>query len=99
MLDVGGGASQEQVYGAFKLLLSDPSVKKILVNLFGGILRCDVAARGIVQAADELSVSLPIVVRMQGTNSEEGKAILAESGIKVSLADDLTEAADKTIAS
>jgi len=96
-LDVGGGASQEQVYKAFKLLLADPDVKKVLVNLFGGILRCDVAASGIVQAVKERAVNLPIVVRMQGTNAAEGKAILAESGIKVIIADDLTEAADKAV--
>jgi succinyl-CoA synthetase beta subunit len=92
-LDVGGGASEEQVAQAFRLLLSDPQVKRILVNVFGGILRCDVAARGIVAACQEASARVPIVVRMLGTNADEGKEILAESGLGITLVDDLTEAA------
>ena len=92
-LDVGGGASEEQVAQAFRLLLSDPQVKRILVNVFGGILRCDVAARGIVQAAAETEAHVPIVVRMLGTNADEGKEILGESGLTITLVNDLNEAA------
>ena len=92
-LDVGGGASEEQVAQAFRLLLSDPQVKRILVNVFGGILRCDVAARGIVQAAAETEAHVPIVVRMLGTNADEGKEILAQSGLTITLANDMNEAA------
>ena len=92
-LDVGGGASEEQVAQAFRLLLSDPQVKRILVNVFGGILRCDVAARGIVQASEETEARVPIVVRMLGTNADEGKEILAESNLEISLVNDLNEAA------
>ncbi len=92
-LDVGGGASEEQVAQAFRLLLSDPQVKRILVNVFGGILRCDVAARGIVQAAEETEARVPIVVRMLGTNADEGKDILAGSGLTITLVNDLNEAA------
>ena len=93
-LDVGGGASEEQVAQAFRLLLSDPQVKRILVNVFGGILRCDVAARGIVAAAEEAEDRVPIVVRMLGTNADEGKEILAQSNLGVTLVNDLNEAAD-----
>ena len=92
-LDVGGGATEEQVAQAFKLLLSDPQVKRILVNVFGGILRCDVAARGIVNACQEIDANVPIVVRMLGTNSDEGKEILSQSGLAINLANDLNEAA------
>ena len=92
-LDVGGGASEEQVAQAFRLLLSDPQVKRILVNVFGGILRCDVAARGIVAAAQEAEAHVPIVVRMLGTNADEGKEILAQSNLGISLVNDLNEAA------
>lgn len=93
-LDVGGGATEEQVAQAFRLLLSDPQVKRILVNVFGGILRCDVAARGIVAAAEEAEDRVPIVVRMLGTNADEGKEILAQSNLGVTLVNDLNEAAD-----
>ena len=92
-LDVGGGASEEQVSQAFNILLADPQVKRILVNVFGGILRCDVAARGIVAACKETEIRIPIVVRMLGTNAEEGKEILANSGLVISLVKDLKEAA------
>ena len=92
-LDVGGGANEEQVAQAFRLILSDPKVKRILVNIFGGILRCDVAARGIVAACEATEVKAPIVVRMLGTNVDEGKEILAQSGLGVILVSDLTEAA------
>ena len=92
-LDVGGGASEEQVAQAFRLLLSDPQVKRILVNVFGGILRCDVAARGIVAAAQEAEDRVPIVVRMLGTNADEGKDILGQSDLGITLVNDLNEAA------
>lgn len=92
-LDVGGGATEEQVAQAFRLLLSDQQVKRILVNVFGGILRCDVAARGIVAASQEASARVPVVVRMLGTNAEEGREILAKSGLGISLVNDLNEAA------
>ena len=92
-LDVGGGATEEQVAQAFRLLLSDPQVKRILVNVFGGILRCDVAARGIVAACQETEARVPIVVRMLGTNADEGKDILTESSLGVILVNDLNEAA------
>ena len=92
-LDVGGGATEEQVSLAFKLLLADRQVKRILVNVFGGILRCDVAARGIVAACQETPTNIPIVVRMLGTNAEEGKEILGQSGLGVVLAEDLNQAA------
>ena len=92
-LDVGGGASEERVEQAFSLLLLDPKVKRVLVNIFGGILRCDVAARGIVAACARQKVNVPIVVRMLGTNVDEGRQILKESGLSISLATTLSEAA------
>ena len=92
-LDVGGGANEEQVEQAFRLILTDPNVKRILVNVFGGILRCDVAATGIVQACQNATNLVPIVVRMLGTNMEEGKDILAKSGLNITLVNDLNEAA------
>jgi succinyl-CoA synthetase beta subunit len=92
-LDVGGGATEEQVAQAYRLLLTDPQVKRILVNVFGGILRCDVAARGIVAASQETSARVPVVVRMLGTNAEEGREILAQSGLGITLVNDLNEAA------
>lgn len=94
-LDVGGGASAKQVEEAFKILLSDPKVKAIFVNIFGGIMRCDVLASGIVEAAKILAIKVPVVVRMQGTNVEEGKKILAESGLKLISAESIDEAAKK----
>jgi len=97
-LDVGGGASEEQVAKAFNILLSDPKVKRVLVNVFGGILRCDVASRGIIASVKEKGINVPLVVRMRGTNAEEGKKILADSGLRVVIADNLEEAARKVVA-
>jgi succinyl-CoA synthetase beta subunit len=94
-LDVGGGASREQVTTAFKLILSDPNVKGILVNIFGGIMRCDIIAAGVVAAAKEVALAVPLVVRLAGTNVELGKKILAESGLDIVAADDLDDAAEK----
>ncbi|MEI8125705.1 MAG: ADP-forming succinate--CoA ligase subunit beta [Parachlamydiaceae bacterium] len=97
-LDVGGGASQEKVAAGFKIILSDPKVKAILVNIFGGIMNCETLAAGIVSAAAELKVSLPLVVRMEGTNVNQGRATLKESGLKIIIADTITEAANKVVA-
>ena len=94
-LDVGGGASEEKVAKAFGIMLSDPQVKRVLVNIFGGILRCDIAARGIVMACRERNAKLPILVRMLGTNVDEGKAILESSGLNVTFADSLVEVVQK----
>ena len=98
-LDVGGGASKEKVTEAFKLILSDPNVEGILVNIFGGIMRCDIIAEGIIAAAREVSMSVPLVVRLAGTNVELGKKMLATSGLAITAADDLADAADKITAS
>jgi succinyl-CoA synthetase beta subunit len=97
-LDVGGGASKEKVTAAFKIILSDPAVKGILVNIFGGIMRCDIIAEGIIAAAREVDLSVPLVVRLEGTNVEEGKAILAQSGLPIVAANDLGDAARKIVA-
>jgi succinyl-CoA synthetase beta subunit len=97
-LDVGGGASKEKVTAAFKIILSDPSVKGILVNIFGGIMRCDIIAEGIVEAAKEVSLGVPLVVRLEGTNVQQGKDILAMSGLPIVAADDLGDAARKIVA-
>jgi succinyl-CoA synthetase beta subunit len=97
-LDVGGGASKEKVQAAFKIILSDPAVKGILVNIFGGIMRCDIIAEGVVAAAREMGITVPLVVRLEGTNVELGKKILAESGLKITPADDLGDAAEKITA-
>jgi succinyl-CoA synthetase beta subunit len=97
-LDVGGGASKEKVTAAFKIILSDPAVQGILVNIFGGIMRCDIIAEGIVEAAKEVQLSVPLVVRLEGTNVEEGKAILADSGLAIVPANDLGDAARKIVA-
>lgn len=97
-LDVGGGASKEKVTEAFKLILSDPNVEGILVNIFGGIMRCDIIAEGIIAAAREVSLSVPLVVRLAGTNVELGKKMLATSGLAILAADDLADAADKITA-
>ena len=97
-LDVGGGASKEKVTAAFKIILSDPGVKGILVNIFGGIMRCDIIAEGIVEAAKEVSLSVPLVVRLEGTNVQQGKDILAMSGLPIVAADDLGDAARKIVA-
>jgi succinyl-CoA synthetase beta subunit len=97
-LDVGGGASKEQVMNAFKILLSDPKVEGILVNIFGGIMRCDIIAEGIVAAAKEMAIEAPLVVRLEGTNVEIGKKILSESGLAIIPADNLADAAEKIVA-
>jgi succinyl-CoA synthetase beta subunit len=97
-LDVGGGASKEKVTAAFKIILSDPAVKGILVNIFGGIMRCDVIAEGIVAAAKEVNLSVPLVVRLEGTNVQQGKDILANSGLAIVPANDLGDAAKKIVA-
>jgi succinyl-CoA synthetase beta subunit len=97
-LDVGGGATAEQIRNAFKILMSDKNVKAVLINIFGGILRCDVLAMGVIAAVKELGVPVPIVIRMKGTNVEEGKRLLAESGLNFATADTMNEAADKVVA-
>src|SRR5438874_982810 len=97
-LDVGGGASKEKVTAAFKIILSDPSVQGILVNIFGGIMRCDIIAEGIVEAAREVQLSVPLVVRLEGTNVQQGKDILATSGLPIIPANDLGDAAKKIVA-
>ena len=97
-LDVGGGASKEKVTAAFKIILSDPAVKGILVNIFGGIMRCDIIAEGIVTAAREVSLNVPLVVRLEGTNVQQGKDILASSGLPIIAANDLGDAARKIVA-
>jgi succinyl-CoA synthetase beta subunit len=94
-LDVGGGASKEKVQAAFKIILADPAVKGILVNIFGGIMRCDIIAEGVIAAAREMNIEVPLVVRLEGTNVELGKKILKESGLKIIPADDLADAAEK----
>ncbi len=96
-LDVGGGASKEKVAAAFKLILSDKNVKGILINIFGGIMRCDVLAQGVVDAAKEINLSVPLVVRLAGTNFEEGKKILDKSNLKILSANDLNDAAKKIV--
>jgi len=96
-LDVGGGATKERVTTAFKIILSDPNVEGILVNIFGGIMRCDVIAEGVVAAAREVSLHVPLVVRLEGTNVALGKKILAESGLPITSADNLADAAEKVV--
>jgi succinyl-CoA synthetase beta subunit len=96
-LDVGGGASKERVSAAFKLLLSDPKVEGVLVNIFGGIMRCDVIAEGIVAAAREVNIAVPLVVRLEGTNVDLGKQILSDSGLAITAASDLADAAEKVV--
>jgi len=98
-LDVGGGATTERVKNAFKILLSDKNVKAVLINIFGGIVRCDVIAEGVIAAAKEIGVSLPVVVRLQGTNVDKGKQMLAASGLKFAVADNLKQAAQMAVAS
>jgi len=96
-LDVGGGATTEKVTEAFKIILSDKNVKGVLVNIFGGIMRCDVVANGVVEAAKQVKLSVPLVVRLEGTNVEQGKKILAESGLNIIPANDLADAAKKAV--
>ncbi len=94
-LDVGGGATKDMVRESFKLILQDPSVKGVLINIFGGIMRCDVIAEGVVEAARELAIKVPVVVRLEGTNVEKGREILANSGLKITSAEDMGDAATK----
>jgi succinyl-CoA synthetase beta subunit len=96
-LDVGGGATTEKVTAAFKIITADPNVKGILVNIFGGIMRCDVIAEGVVQAAKDIALSVPLVVRLEGTKVAEGKSILEASGLDLIAADDLNDAAEKIV--
>ena len=96
-LDVGGGATKERVSAAFKIILSDPNVEAILINIFGGIMRCDVIAEGVVEAARELSLNVPLVVRLEGTNVMLGKEIMAQSGLPIIAADNLADAAEKVV--
>ncbi len=97
-LDVGGGATKERVTEAFKIILSDPNVKAVLVNIFGGIMRCDIIGEGIIAAAREVKLSVPLIVRLEGTNVELGRKMLAESGLAITAADDLDDAAKKAVA-
>ena len=96
-LDVGGGASEEKVTAAFKIITADPNVKGILVNIFGGIMKCDVIARGVIAAVKAVGLQVPLVVRLEGTNVEEGKKIINESGLNVLSANDLDDAAQKIV--
>ena len=97
-LDVGGGASEEAVKNAFRIILQDPGVKAVLVNIFGGIMRCDVVAKGIVNASREIGIRVPVVARLEGTNVEEGKRILQDSGLKILVGANLEDAAAKVVA-
>ncbi len=96
-LDVGGGATKEKVTAAFKLILADPAVKAVLVNIFGGIMKCDVIAEGVIAAAKEIHLKVPVVVRLEGTNVEQGKALLKASGLAITPADNLRQAAEKAV--
>ena len=96
-LDVGGGATKERVTAAFKIILSDANVQGILVNIFGGIMRCDIIAEGVVAAAKEVSLHVPLVVRLEGTNVDLGKKILADSGLPITSAENLRDAAEKIV--
>jgi succinyl-CoA synthetase beta subunit len=96
-LDVGGGATTEKVTAAFKIITSDPNVKGILVNIFGGIMKCDIIAEGVVTAVKEVGLQVPLVVRLEGTNVEKGKEIIAKSNLNVVSADDLDDAAQKIV--
>ena len=96
-LDVGGGASKEKVTAAFKLILADKNVKGILINIFGGIMRCDVLAQGVIDAAKQVNLSVPLVVRLAGTNFKEGKELLDKSNLKILSATDLNDAAKKIV--
>jgi succinyl-CoA synthetase beta subunit len=97
-LDVGGGANAEQIRNAFKILMSDQAVRAVLINIFGGILRCDVLAEGLIAAVRDLHVAVPIVIRMEGTNVEKGKRMLHESGLNFTTADSMGEAAQQVVA-
>jgi succinyl-CoA synthetase beta subunit len=96
-LDVGGGASAETVEAGFRIILKDPNVKAVLINIFGGILRCDVLATGVVEAARDLNIKVPIVVRMEGTNVEQGRKILLDSGLNFTVGTDMRDAAEKVV--
>jgi succinyl-CoA synthetase beta subunit len=97
-LDVGGGANAEQIKNAFRILMADTAVKAVLINIFGGILRCDILAEGLIAAVKDLGVRVPIVIRMEGTNVEQGKQMLKESGLNFTTADDMADAAKKVVA-
>jgi succinyl-CoA synthetase beta subunit len=97
-LDVGGGASVEQVKNAFKILIADKNVKAVLINIFGGIMRCDTVAEGVVQAVQDVGVELPVVVRLEGTNVERGREILNESSLDCIVAEGMGDAAEKVVA-
>jgi succinyl-CoA synthetase beta subunit len=97
-LDVGGGATAEKVTEAFKIMLRNKGLKAILVNIFGGIMRCDVIAQGVIAASKAVSLKVPLVVRMKGTNEQEGRALLAQSGLPIISANDMAEAAQKVVA-
>ena len=97
-LDVGGGANAEQIKNAFRILMSDKNVKAVLINIFGGILRCDILAEGVIAAVKDLGVPVPIVIRMEGTNVEKGKQMLRESGLNFTTADTMSEAAERVVA-
>ena len=97
-LDVGGGVTAERVTEAFKIILSDPAVKGILVNIFGGIVRCDLIAEGIIEAANDVNITVPVVVRLEGTNAREGRELLENSGMDMIAAETLADAADKIVA-
>ncbi|MFN8009649.1 MAG: succinate--CoA ligase subunit beta, partial [Terriglobia bacterium] len=97
-LDVGGGANTEQVKNAFSILLSDPNVKAVLINIFGGIMRCDIVAQGVVDAAKAMQLKVPLVVRLEGTNVEKGQEILRNSGLKLTVGQGMKDAAEKVVA-
>ena len=97
-LDVGGGATAEKVTEAFKIMLKNPNLKAILVNIFGGIMKCDVIANGVITAAREVKLTVPLVVRMKGTNEELGRKLLAESGLPIISANNMAEAAERVVA-
>jgi succinyl-CoA synthetase beta subunit len=97
-LDVGGGANADQIRNAFRILMADPNVAAVLINIFGGILRCDVLAEGVIAAVRQLNVTLPVVIRMEGTNVEAGKRMLRESGLNFTTADTMSEAAERVVA-
>jgi succinyl-CoA synthetase beta subunit len=97
-LDVGGGASQERVEAAFRILLADPNVRAVLINIFGGIVRTDMVARGVIEAAKAIGVQVPIVVRLEGTNVEEGRRLISESGMNFTVANGMKDAAEKVVA-
>jgi succinyl-CoA synthetase beta subunit len=97
-LDVGGGASQERVENAFRILLADPHVKAVLINIFGGIVRCDMVASGVVEAARAVGLAVPLVVRLEGTNVEKGREVLAASGLDIITASGMQDAAEKVVA-